>query len=178
MKQYLIFSRCPFGFLTTLSLRNYFETTSTPPSTTERTQDSERDQGKILLAPIQKQKWKTKTLEPDLSVRRVEARSLNAYNWKQCLSEEVLSPIVLLAITSVRCKLNWTVFLNLAPGVQIWLFFFSTWRNSETYVHFNMTITPPLPNQFSYAFCWHPFPKSVRTLWMPVSAEYLSKKAI
>lgn len=26
MKQYLIFSRCPFGFLTTSSLRNYFDT--------------------------------------------------------------------------------------------------------------------------------------------------------
>ena len=79
-------------------------------------------------------------------------------------------------ISQMQVKLN--CHLKFSPWSANLAIFFSTRRNSEMYVHFNMTITPPLPNEFLYAFYWHPLPKSVRTLWMPVSAEYLSKKTI
>ena len=71
---------------------------------------------------MQKQKWKTKTLDPDRPMRGVKARSLNAYNCKQCLFGEVLSPSVLVAIIPGKRKLKLNCLLKFSPGLLIELF--------------------------------------------------------
>ena len=90
------------GFNSPLLLRFFNNSiTSKPPSARGRTQISERYLVKRLSFPCnhgqekmnQIQKWKTKT-DPNKPRKGVNAKDLDTYDLKQCLSGEVFSPRV------------------------------------------------------------------------------------
>lgn len=126
-----------------------------------------------MLEKRNKQKWKA-TLDPDKPRREVKAKSLDAYDWKQCLSGETLSPSVSLAIISDKAKLKLNCMLKFSPWSANQAIIFNPKKVAKrTYV---FIWYPPPQHMFSYAFWWLFPPKRVRILWMPPRLEHLSKK--
>ena len=79
---------------------------------------------------------------------------------------EMLSPSVLLAVTSGKNKLKLLFLLKFSSWSANRAIFFLPRKNSATYVRSDMT--PPSQHTFLNAFD-DPPPKCVSTLWMPLS---------